>query len=93
MDYVRSIETPPGGIMTDQAGAITGEVTVRVRGQRDTRVYVDVAYAGSDEFYTVTGSPLAAHAHLAQEIVDHLASDPGQDGNGNARSRDLARFV
>jgi hypothetical protein len=87
---IRKIESPPGGVMTEEAGAVTGLLTLRLRGRRDRQVYVDVAYEGSDEFYEVTGSPLAPRAHLSDEIAGHLQADPGVDEHGNAEAVDVA---
>ncbi len=75
--------------MTQGIGAITGSVVVCVRGQSDTKVYVDVAYTGTEEFHSVIGSPLQANAHLADQIVAHLSSDLGTDADGNPAARTL----
>ncbi|MFE9404728.1 hypothetical protein ACFYNY_23655 [Streptomyces sp. NPDC006530] len=49
----------PGGAMTDEVGVITGDLTVRTTRQADNRVAITVQYTGADEWYTLTGSPVA----------------------------------
>ncbi|MEO3870446.1 hypothetical protein ABGB18_16655 [Nonomuraea sp. B12E4] len=62
----------PGGVMTDEVGVITGEVTVRteIAGGRAT---VRIQYFEADEWYEIEGSPLGLTAdpgpRLHQEIV------------------------
>jgi hypothetical protein len=43
----------PGGVMTDEAGVITGELTVRSELSGDT-VTLRVQYRDADEWYAVT---------------------------------------
>jgi hypothetical protein len=43
----------PGGVMTDEAGVITGELTVRSELSGDT-VTLRVQYQDADEWYAVT---------------------------------------
>ncbi|MGW3348309.1 hypothetical protein ACWDA3_33880 [Nonomuraea rubra] len=70
--YQSSVVAGPGGVMTEEVGVITGEVTVRtvVAGGRVT---VRVQYLDADEWYEVEGSPLGPPAdpgpRLHQEIV------------------------
>jgi hypothetical protein len=47
----------PGGVMTDEAGVITGEVTVRTEAGAG-QISVRIQYVGADEWYEVEGSPL-----------------------------------
>lgn len=50
----------PGGVMTDEVGVVTGELTLRTE-YADGRVTVLVQYKDADEWYAVTGgsAPLA----------------------------------
>lgn len=48
------IVAPPGGVMTDEAGVVTGELTLRTE-LADGRVTMRVQYREADEWYTVTG--------------------------------------
>lgn len=68
--------TPPGGILTRQAGAITGPVELDVPDSGKVRV----RYAEADEWYTVSGR----RGRLSPaEVVALLSRDPGPGGDGN----------
>ena len=45
-----------GGVMTDEVGAVTGELTLRTEVDADGVVVQRVQYRGADEWYLVTGS-------------------------------------
>jgi hypothetical protein len=47
----------PRGVMTDEVGVVTGDLTVTTEVRGD-RAVVRVQYTGADEWYTVTGGPL-----------------------------------
>ncbi|MFJ6718296.1 MULTISPECIES: hypothetical protein [unclassified Streptomyces] len=59
----------PGGAMTDEVGVITGDLTLRTVAGPDGKVRFEIQYLDADEWYTLTGSPVAhgdPHAlHLA----------------------------
>jgi hypothetical protein len=44
-----------GGVMTDEVGVITGELTLRTEVAGDGGLVLRVQYKGADEWYTVTG--------------------------------------
>jgi len=44
----------PGGVMTDEVGVVTGDLTLSTVLEDGTAV-VKVQYKGADEWYTVTG--------------------------------------
>lgn len=74
-----------GGVMTDEVGAITGELELVTRPTPDGReVEVLVRYAGADEWYRVRGAPVPerdGHEQTHQAILARLTT-PGQvDGN------------
>src|SRR4051812_39883891 len=48
------ITAGPGGVMTDEVGVITGDLTVRSE-VRDGKVTVHVQYKEADEWYVLTG--------------------------------------
>jgi uncharacterized protein YkuJ len=50
------ITAGPGGVMTDEVGVVTGELTLRTEAGRDGGVVVRVQYKDADEWYTVTGA-------------------------------------
>ncbi|MCZ7434887.1 hypothetical protein O7598_00630 [Micromonospora sp. WMMC241] len=59
------ITAGPGGVMTDEVGVVTGELTLRTEHAGGT-VTVRVQYKDADEWYAVTGgsAPLADPAGL-----------------------------
>jgi hypothetical protein len=59
------ITAGPGGVMTDEVGVITGELTLRTEFSAG-RVTLRVQYKDADEWYAVTGgrAPLADAAGL-----------------------------
>jgi hypothetical protein len=48
------IKTGPGGVMTDEVGVITGDLTLRTE-VKDHDATVKVQYKDAAEWYTVTG--------------------------------------
>jgi hypothetical protein len=55
---VTDIVAGPGGVMTDEVGVITGELTLATELWRGAAL-VRVQYKGAAEWYTVTGSRCA----------------------------------
>jgi hypothetical protein len=49
------ITAGPGGVMTDEVGVITGDLTLRTD-HVDGQAVVHVQYREADEWYTVTGA-------------------------------------
>ncbi|MEV4842169.1 hypothetical protein AB0K20_02895 [Micromonospora matsumotoense] len=45
----------PGGVMTDEVGVVTGELTLKTR-YADGQVTLVVQYKDADEWYAVTGA-------------------------------------
>ncbi|MFF3215573.1 hypothetical protein ACFYYB_33710 [Streptomyces sp. NPDC002886] len=43
--------------MTDEAGVITGDVTLTTEAGPDGTVHVRIQYTGAEEWYTLIGSP------------------------------------
>ena len=80
---VRAFTTPPGGIMTREVGAITGEVEAWLEGS-----HARIRYLGAQDVYTVAG-PTGARS--IAEVVRILATDPGLDQDNNPRTVDLNR--
>jgi hypothetical protein len=64
MSDVRSANfvAPPGGVMTDEVGTVTGDLTLRSELADGGTVRVLVQYLGADEWYRVTDSPEALPA-------------------------------
>lgn len=78
---MQQFTTSNGGVMTKEAGAITGSVHIRVEG--DTAY---VKYAGANDEYTVQGS---VGQRNEQQVIEALSADPGVDEHGNPKSVDL----
>lgn len=92
MEARSTITSTQGGVMTDEAGAVTGELELRTlpeAGLLDVRV----RYAGAEEWYTVTGSPVPLSGEetdlgeLHERVVARLTSPgPVEDENEEAAS-------
>lgn len=80
-----------GGVMTEEVGAITGELELLTRPTTDGGVEARVRYAGADEWYVVVGSPwrtpgraAADHRSAHERILERLTT-PGPVESGNER--------
>lgn len=76
MSQVRSTDIVParGGIMTDEVGVVTGELTLRSSLDELTlAVVLSVQYRGADEWYTVTGGRCQLVADADFDAVHELA--------------------
>jgi hypothetical protein len=54
-EKVSGVTPGPGGVMTDEVGVVTGELTLRTEVDDQRRVVLRVQYKDADEWYTVTG--------------------------------------
>jgi hypothetical protein len=88
-----------GGVMTEEVGAVTGDLELLTRPTRDGRaIKALVRYAGARDLYAVSGSPVRA-ASEGQEVEEHwatherilgLLTTPGRaDEGGNEMPADL----
>jgi hypothetical protein len=87
-----------GGVMTEKAGAITGELELLTRVTPDgDAVEAMVRYAGAQDLYTVSGSPVHAvsgrpdqveHRAAHERILETLTT-PGRVESGNEMPVDL----
>lgn len=74
--HVDQVTAGPGGAMTDEVGVITGDLTIVTTLRPDGRAAVDIQYTGAEEWYTLTGSPVAVvpgglevlHAAVVQAV-------------------------
>lgn len=78
---VQAFDSTPGGVMTDEVGAITGTLEVWLEGEK-----ARIRYQGALDVYTIAG--LTAGRSLA-EVLEVLTTDPGPDEFGNAKTVDL----
>jgi hypothetical protein len=92
-----TFESTTGGVMTVEAGAITGPIEISTRpsgGALEARV----RYSGAEEWYTVEGSPAALEtaedlspSELHERVVEHLGR-AGQVVSGNEEPTSLRGF-
>lgn len=92
-----TISSTTGGVMTEEVGAVTGELEVATRPRSGT-IEVAVRYAGADEWYAVEGSPIAvnnadelSYSELHEHIVRCLTT-PGMVVKGNEEPTSLRGF-
>jgi hypothetical protein len=85
-----------GGVMTEEAGAVTGDLELLTRPSEagEGGLEVLVSYAGAEEWYTVAGSPLAKSAGGEDHRASHEAAlarltTPGPVEGGNEQPVDL----
>ncbi|MEU4680755.1 hypothetical protein [Micromonospora sp. NPDC023737] len=62
----------PGGVMTDEVGVVTGELTLR-SDYADGRVTLTVQYKDADEWYAVTGGRAALPDPAGLDAVHGIA--------------------
>jgi hypothetical protein len=89
------ISSTAGGVMTDEAGAVTGDLEISTRLDAEN-LYVSVRYAGADEWYTVTGSPVSLGERFSltdvhERVVSHLTR-PGPVVDDNEEPVSLEEF-
>jgi hypothetical protein len=58
-ELVTPITPGPGGVMTDEVGVVTGELTLATEVGADGKATVKVQYRDADEWYTVTGATVS----------------------------------
>ena len=87
MDSRSNFTSTTGGVMTEEAGAVTGELEVHTLAEAGL-LEVSVRYAGAEEWYTVSGSPVplsgkeADPTKLHERVVACLStSAENADGN------------
>jgi hypothetical protein len=90
-----------GGIITEVVGVVTGDLEVATRPLEAEGIEVTVRYAGTEEWYTVEGSPLKLDnansltppkfGQLHESVVRHLTT-PGMVVDGNEQATSLLGF-
>jgi hypothetical protein len=94
-----SFSSTTGGVMTEEVGAITGELELLTRVTPGGDIEAMVRYAGSKDLYTVSGSPVRAatlserpdqveHRATHERILETLMT-PGSVESGNEMPVDL----
>ena len=93
-EFRSTFTSTTGGVMTEEAGAITGELEL-LCGPVANGLDVLVRYAGAEEWYTVSGGPVRVQGDpydVPGRIVRHL-STPGPVVYGNERAVSLEGFA
>lgn len=85
-----------GGVMTDEVGAVTGDLEIVTRLRDVGLLDVFVRYAGGEEWYTVTGSPVSLGGRSFstdphERVVERLTT-PGPVVDGNEEPVSLEEF-
>ena len=86
-EFRSTFTSTTGGVMTEDAGAVTGELELLCKPETDG-LHVAVRYAGADEWYTVSGSPVRIQGNpddAMGRVPEHL-SKPGPVVDGNERA-------
>ena len=93
-EFRSTFTSTSGGVMTEEAGAVTGELDLSCRPEADG-LRVAVRYAGADEWYTVSGSPArigGSPDDASGRVVRHLTT-PGPVVDGNEKAVTLEGFA
>jgi hypothetical protein len=64
----KDIQAPPGGVMTDEVGTITGDLTMKPEVSTDGTVCLRVQYTGAEEWYRVTDAEIKVDPHDANAV-------------------------
>ena len=94
-----SFSSTTGGVMTEEVGAITGDLELQTRATPDGDIEALVRYAGAQDLYTVSGSPVRTatlsehpdqgeHRAVHERILETLTT-PGSIEGGNEMPVDL----
>lgn len=67
------IKAGPGGVMTDEVGVVTGDLTLRTDIDGAKHVVLRVQYKDADEWYTVTGGKVKVADPKDAEAVHKIA--------------------
>ena len=96
-----TVPSTVGGVMTEEVGAMTGDLEVATRPLAAGDIEVTVRYAEADEWYTVEGSPIELGKvgrlpkfklrELHESVVGHLTT-PGRVVEGNEQATSLLGF-
>ncbi|MFE9560086.1 hypothetical protein ACFYM0_03140 [Streptomyces sp. NPDC006487] len=77
------LKAGPGGVMTDEVGVVTGDVTLTTEAGPHDTVRVRVQYTGAQEWYTLTGSPASLPPHglaaFHERVVDAVKAGGGAE--------------
>ncbi len=69
---IADLVAPPGGVMTDEVGVVTGDLTLRSE-YADGTVTLRVQYKDAAEWYVITGGSAPLHDPADLEAVHTIA--------------------
>jgi hypothetical protein len=70
-----SFSSTTGGVRTMEVGAITGELELLTRATPGGDIEAMVRYAGAQDLYTVSGSPLRAVSVRPEQVEHRVAHE------------------
>jgi hypothetical protein len=90
-EITSAFSSTAGGVMTEEAGAVTGDLELLTRPAGDGTLEALVRYAGAEEWYAVSGSPapVGGGPRKAHEEVLRRLTTPGAVEAGNELPVDL----
>jgi hypothetical protein len=83
-EFRSTFTSTTGGVMTEEAGAVTGELELLCR-PGSGGLDVLVRYAGADEWYTVSGSPVQGDGNETRDHLLERLTTPGPMVDGNEK--------
>jgi hypothetical protein len=90
-EIISAFASTAGGVMTEEAGAVTGDLELLTRPTGDGTLATLVRYAGAGEWYAVSGSPTSVEGgprEAHKEVLRRLTT-PGAIEAGNELPVDL----
>ncbi|MFF7178542.1 hypothetical protein [Streptomyces sp. NPDC008121] len=74
------VYTGRGGVLTDEAGALTGDVTVHTT-WADGEARVAVQYSGASDWFTMSGSPVPCSSEPESRDIHEAVVEAVREGN------------
>lgn len=71
----KDIVAPPGGVMTDEVGTVTGDLTLAPEVAPDGTITLKVQYKDADEWYQVTDATVKVSDPANQQEVEQAVND------------------
>ncbi len=69
------VTAPPGGVMTDEVGVITGELELHTRLADDGTLILRIRYKGAAEWYRPEGGAYRLHDPRDHAVVHRVLAD------------------
>ncbi|MGW6979216.1 hypothetical protein ACWGE1_07185 [Streptomyces sp. NPDC054932] len=81
-----------GGVRTDEAGVLSGDLTVHTTWS-DPEAHVAVQYSGGSDWFTVTGSPVPCASEEGSRLLHQAVVDAVRAGGAASVPRDLPEVI